>query len=102
MRETEREREREQIRYFDFLKPFGYIDRVVKFDFFKKLILIHKCATCSELQSYLSTIEIYENDLLFLLFLSTLNIFPSWPPYTYEFPHNSFILDSNSEHVALA
>ena len=41
-------------RYFEWLKAFGYIDRVVKSYFLqKKPILLHMCATCSELPSYI-------------------------------------------------
>ena len=42
---------------FDLLKAFGYIESVVKSDFFfsqKRPILQHTCASCSELASYIS------------------------------------------------
>ena len=44
--------------YFDLLKAFGYIERVVKPTFFlqKRPILLYMCATCPELPSYISTI----------------------------------------------
>ena len=49
----------------EWLKPryFCYIERVVKFDFFrKKPVLLHTCATCSELPYYISII--IETDLV--------------------------------------
>ena len=46
----------ERMRHFDLLKAFGYIDRVVKSDFFRKRpILLDMCATCFDLPSYIST-----------------------------------------------
>ena len=43
-------------RTYDLLNAFGYIERVVKPDFSRKRpIEHHTCATCSELQSYIST-----------------------------------------------
>ena len=43
------------IRYFDLLKAFGYIERVVKSEtkFRKRSIFFYMCATCSELPSYI-------------------------------------------------
>ena len=42
----------EEIGNFDLLKAFVYIERVVKSDLFRKRpILLHTCATCSELPS---------------------------------------------------
>ena len=41
------------------LKAFGYIERVVKSDFFRiRPILHHSCATCPELPSYISTMKL--------------------------------------------
>ena len=42
----------------DILKAIGYIERVVKSEIFfrKRSILLHTCATCSELQFYISTV----------------------------------------------
>ena len=48
----------EKIRHFDLLKAFGYIDIVLKSDFFslgKDLFYSYACATCPELPSYIST-----------------------------------------------
>ena len=50
----------ELIRNFDFLNAFGYIERVVKSDFFslgKYLFLHHACATCSEQPSNIKTMH---------------------------------------------
>ena len=43
--------------HFDLMKVFGYIERVVKSDFFfeKYLLLNQVCATCSEQPSYIKT-----------------------------------------------
>ena len=47
------------IRYFDLLKAFEYIEMSVKSDFFwKRLNLIHMCATWSELPSYTSAMTL--------------------------------------------
>ena len=56
--------------HFYLLKAFGYIERVVRSDFFsrKRHILHHTCATCSKLPLYISIPcdEIYQSqsDLL--------------------------------------
>ena len=45
------------VRTYGLNHAFGYIERVVKSDFFsqKRPILLHKCATKSELPSYIRT-----------------------------------------------
>ena len=45
----------EKTRYFDLLKAFGHIETVVKSNFFS----LHTCVTCSELPSYISTMEVH-------------------------------------------
>ena len=46
------------IRYFDQLNAFGYIERVIKSDFFsrKRLTFLHACAICSVLPSYINNL----------------------------------------------
>merc|ERR1719239_1919985 len=47
-----------KIRYFDLMKAFCYIDRVVKSIFFSswnRLNLLNTCVTCSELPSFISS-----------------------------------------------
>ena len=45
------------IRCFDLLKAFGYIERVLKSEFFSERPNLHhiSCATCSALPAYIST-----------------------------------------------
>ena len=44
---------------FRLLKAFGYIERVVKSDLFRKLTTLHlTCVTCSELPSYVITMPL--------------------------------------------
>ena len=46
------------------LKAFGYIDKVVKSDFFSRKIpiLLHTCASCSELPSYIGNMHDMDPD----------------------------------------
>ena len=45
----------ELIGNFDLLKAYGYIERVVKFDFFSEKTYFTNLAACSWLPSYIST-----------------------------------------------
>ena len=48
-------------RYLDSLKAFGHIERVVEYEihFWKRPILLHMCATCSKVPSYISTMIVF-------------------------------------------
>ena len=91
-----------QIRYFDLLKAFGYIKRVVKSDlFWKRPILYHRCTTCSELSSYITTMKFM--DLVFLRVGSTRALFELKVNSSSQFPQsaiNGCILEFTSTRYA--
>ena len=53
-----------QTKNFDLLKAFGYIERVVKSDFFFRVFFYHACATCSDLPSYISPMVLIDKDTI--------------------------------------